>query len=146
MDANLSVASRETQEHPLLDIDVTIPITVARVSSEGAESGARRFLVAILQDAIRSFQKYAFSKTRRSRRLFREVEIWYMEPDVGTAIPFEHLCDLLDLSADHIRRRLRWWLSLGAQAPERPRLPRRPAAAGLRARHGINPFKRAVNA
>jgi hypothetical protein len=80
--------------------------------------GERRLLLAILEDAIRSYQKYAFSGSRRGHRLFREVEAWFGgDPEAG--VPFEYVCDIFGIDAGYVRRCLQGWRSrnvLGTRA------------------------------
>lgn len=76
---------------------------VARVEGE------RRLMVAVLEDAVRSFRKYALASNRRGRRLFREVEAWFMEPDTGAALSFDYVCEASGVDADSVREKLRRW-------------------------------------
>lgn len=71
--------------------------------------GERKLMVAVLEDAVRCFRKYSVASNRRGRRLFREVEAWFMEPDTGSALSFEYVCEASGLDADSIRSRLRRW-------------------------------------
>lgn len=79
--------------------------------------GERRLLVAILNDAIQTYRKYAFSGTRRGRRLFGEVDAWFLGTDDTVSISFAELCDLLDLDAEYIRGALTSWRATHAVAP-----------------------------
>jgi hypothetical protein len=72
--------------------------------------GERQLLVALLEEAIRSYQKHAFADGRRGQRLFREVSEWFTgpaHPDV--AVPFEFVCDVLQIDADFVRSSLERW-------------------------------------
>jgi hypothetical protein len=73
-----------------------------------------RLLMAVLLDAVRAYKKYAFSGNRRGRRLFCEVEDWLLGDDDAPAVPFERLCQLLDLDAERIQRHLSSWRSANA--------------------------------
>jgi hypothetical protein len=76
----------------------------------GLQQAERELLVAILEDAIRSYQKYAFSGTRRGRRLFREVHAWFTEPACADVpVSYDYVCEMLDIDADAVRRRLEHW-------------------------------------
>jgi hypothetical protein len=76
--------------------------------------GERRLLIAILLDATRTYRKYACSGTRRGRRLFGEVESWFMDRDAASAMPFIELCDFLNLDAERIRHALTSWRARNA--------------------------------
>jgi hypothetical protein len=72
--------------------------------------GERQLLVALLEDAIRSYQKNIFSSRRRGQRLFREVNDWFMEPaHPDVPLPFEYVCDALQIDADFVRNTLGRW-------------------------------------
>jgi hypothetical protein len=84
----------------------------------------RRLLVALLEDAVQTYQKYAFSGTRRGRRLFDEVESWLNEPTAGVALSFEYVCQALGIDPSYLRRGLERWRAQGSndRVPERARL------------------------
>ena len=74
-----------------------------------AVEGERRLLVAVLEDALHCFQKYAFAVDARSQRLFREAEEWFMQPDTGAAFTFEYICETRGLDPESVRASLRRW-------------------------------------
>ena len=71
--------------------------------------GERRLLVAVLEDAIRTYQKFAFSGTRRGRRLFAEVHTWLTNPDTDAALSFSYVCEVLGIDPDYLRGSLERW-------------------------------------
>jgi hypothetical protein len=77
--------------------------------SEPAIEGERRLMVAVLEDAVHCFQKYALATDSRSKELFLQAEEWFMEPDSGATLTFEFICEARGLDADSIRARLRRW-------------------------------------
>ena len=81
-----------------------------------ASEGARRLLAAVLADAIDSYRKYAFSGTRRGRRLFEETEAWFMSEEHDADITFATVCEYLDLDARRLRESLIWWRATQAVA------------------------------
>ena len=70
--------------------------------------GERRLLLAIFEDAIRCYQKYAFSGTRRGRRLFRELETWFAG-DPEATVTFGYICDVFGIDPDYVRDALARW-------------------------------------
>jgi len=66
-------------------------------------------MIAVLDDAIRTYQRYVFAGTRQGRNLFREAEAWLMEPDDASPLCFESVCAVLDLDPGWVRRWLRSW-------------------------------------
>ncbi len=83
----------------------------------------RRLVLAILEEAVRSYQHYAFATNRRGRRLFGETCEWFDSHDNTWIFSFENICYALDLDPDHIRQGLARWRQ--EQARRRPA----PAAA-----------------
>ena len=96
-------------DRPLSRLDVNDPAGVAAHFSTTIRQREREFLIAVLKDAIRCYQRYASSGTRRGRRLFCEVEIWLTQPDAHASISFEYICDVLGVDPDSIRRTLKRW-------------------------------------
>jgi hypothetical protein len=84
-------------------------LVVSEPREEAPAQGERRLLIALLEDAVRCYQKYAFSGTRRGRRLFREADAWFTDPDLDVDIRFEFVCDVLGIEADSVRDALRRW-------------------------------------
>ena len=81
---------------------------VSEMREEPPTTGERRLLIALLEDGVRCYQKYAFSGTRRGRRLFREAEAWF-DATADAAVPFAYVCDVLGVEPDYVRSTLRNW-------------------------------------
>lgn len=103
--------------------------------------GERRLMLAVLEDAVSCFQKYAGATRPRSRRLFQEAEEWlFEEGNEAWPFSFESICAVLGISPEYFREHLkRWKQQLLAQPPE---TRARVARVRLRAarRHKILPF------
>jgi hypothetical protein len=78
----------------------------------------RRLVLAILEEAVRSYQHYAFATNRRGRRLFGETCEWFDSHDNSWIFSFENICYALDLDPEHIRQGLARWRE--DQARRRP--------------------------
>jgi hypothetical protein len=77
---------------------------------EAAEvEGERRLVIAVLEDAVHCFQRYALASDAQGQDRFREAEEWLMEPDTGAMISFEYICEIYGFDAESIRARLRRW-------------------------------------
>lgn len=102
--------------------------------------GERRLMLAILEDAVACFQKYAGATRPRSRRLFQEAEDWFMDPDGTWVFSFEAICNVLNIDAEYFRRNLsKWKEELLAQPPEQRAKIGRVRLRAAR-RHKILPF------
>lgn len=69
----------------------------------------RRLVLAILEEAVRSYQRYAFATNRRGRRLFWETAEWFDARGDLWIFSFENICHALDLDPDNIRTGLERW-------------------------------------
>jgi hypothetical protein len=69
----------------------------------------RRLMLAVLSDAVECFQKYATVRTRKGRKLFTNAETWITSRDASWPYSFEHICDVLNLSANRLRIGLMQW-------------------------------------
>jgi hypothetical protein len=77
--------------------------------------GERRFvdhrpekglMLAVLEEAVATFQHQLGAESRRGRRLFREADEWFRSADTSWAFAFESVCDVLGLDPDFVRRGL----------------------------------------
>jgi hypothetical protein len=72
--------------------------------------------LAVLEDAVHCYRKYATARDRSGKEYFREVEEWIMGGGDGWIFAFENVCDLLGLDPQYVRRGLRLSLEpLGEQ-------------------------------
>jgi len=76
---------------------------------QGEQQPLRRLMIALLEDAILTFQRHLFAQSEAGRRLFSEAETWLMDENPGLPLRFEDVCDVLDLDAGFLRRMLRGW-------------------------------------
>lgn len=109
------------------DLAVTEPRT------EAPAGGERRLLIALLEDGMRTYQRYAFSGTRRGRRLFQEVETWFNDPNFDAGIPFPYVCEVLGIEPDYVRGTLEKWRAAHFTGPSVSASQSRPY--GSTARH-----------
>jgi hypothetical protein len=102
--------------------------------------GERRLMLAVLEDGIMCYQKYAGATRPRMRRLFQEAEQWLFEEGDAWPFSFESICGFFALDPGCLRQRLNSWRQqLLEQSPnDRTKVAR----VRLRAarRHKILPF------
>jgi len=125
----------------MLEPDVLLPSQMFdRYRGHAELEAERRLMLAILEDAVSCYQKYAAATGVRARRLFREADAWFQAEDVNWVFSFESICAVLDIEPTYFREHLaRWKDDLLAQpADVRARIGR----VRLRAarRHKILPF------
>ena len=82
---------------------------IERLFKKNIREGEEKLMLAVLSDAIEHFQKYAFSKDEKGRKLFQEAEEWFLEKDNDGLCSFENICQTLQLHPDYIRQGLLRW-------------------------------------
>jgi hypothetical protein len=65
-----------------------------------------RLMIAVLEDALKCVTKYRSATDTRGRRLFEEEKQWLVSEETESPYAFACICDVLDLDADTVRRRL----------------------------------------
>lgn len=79
--------------------------------------GEHRLLAAVLQDAIETFHKCAFSENAEKREQFAEVHRWVSDDSHHTLFAFNTICDILDLDSDCLREGLLLWFEQNKKRP-----------------------------
>jgi len=64
---------------------------------------------AVIEDAVRCYQKQFVPGPRRNHALAREATQWFFDDDTTWPFSFLNLCSALGLDPGYIRRRLRHW-------------------------------------
>jgi len=82
-------------------------------------------MMAVLEDAIVTFQKNAINQSRNGRTLFSEVEQWLCDRSHEGLFSFESVCDTLSISAECLRNELLRWRERLLQSGAESRLARR---------------------
>ena len=88
--------------------------------------GARDLMLAVLEDAIRTYVTNIAGKTTRQRHLFEEVKAWMDAREDRTPFSYQSLCDTFDIEPDDLRRRLSSLrpenFRRAVRVPKRPRI------------------------
>ena len=102
--------------------------------------GERRLMLAVLEDGIMCYQKYAGATRPRAKRLFEEAERWIFEERDAWPFSFESICEIFNLDPGYFRQRLNGWRQqMLAQSPEERVKVARVRLRAAR-RHKILPF------
>ncbi len=100
-------------DRTMVQADIMVPTQFfAQLHGRAAlHHGECRLLVAVLEDAVRRFQRHADARDLRGQRMFREVEQWLTDrgPGGDGALSFEYICAVLGLDPDYLRDGLREW-------------------------------------
>lgn len=69
----------------------------------------KRLMLAVLEDALTTYQKHFSSRGGRGLRLFRETQEWIFREDNGLPFSFSNICDVVGFDPDYIRQGLARW-------------------------------------
>ena len=69
----------------------------------------KQLLLAVLEDAIISFQDNLFSQRSKNQRLFDEAEQWITTPGGDWMFSFDNVCESLGFNPEYVRRGLLLW-------------------------------------
>jgi hypothetical protein len=75
----------------------------------------KRLMLAVLEDAVGTFQKCVNSRERTGQRLFQDVEEWFSSDDFEWPYSFVNISQALGLDIAYVRRGLARWRA--RQAP-----------------------------
>ncbi len=70
----------------------------------------KKLMLAILEDAVVSFQKFLFAQNGRGKNLFRDAEQWIFQENGAWVFSFEGICETLELSPSYLRKGLMEWV------------------------------------
>ena len=69
----------------------------------------KRLMLAVLEDGVACFQKYATARNGRGKRIFQETESWINEEPSERLFAFVNVCETLGFDADYLRQGLMGW-------------------------------------
>ena len=106
----------------LFEPDVLLPAQYfAAFRRSGGLERERLLMLAVLEDAIDCYQKYAHVRDPRGHQMFDEAHEWVASEDRSWLFSFENICDTLEINAEYVRRGLREWRERN-QSGKRPRV------------------------
>ncbi len=109
-----------------------------RVQIDASLQPEKRLMLAVLEDAVGTFQKYVTASTRRGQRLFAEAEEWFAAETMEWPFAFENICEALGLDAGFVRNGLwRWRDAQRGPAPTSAKVVRFPFRRVNGRRHSI---------
>ena len=66
-------------------------------------------MLAVMEDAVATYQRYAAELNGRNQRLFEEAEDWINSTDTSWPYSFENICSALRVEPETLRNGLRTW-------------------------------------
>lgn len=80
-----------------------------RLTKRDVREAEEALMLAILEDAIACFQKYALARGGKARALFQEAEDWILDESSDWLFSFENVCEVLGLNPKYVRQGLLQW-------------------------------------
>jgi hypothetical protein len=100
---------KNIEERPfLLDPTLTEKLFGSQVALN-RQQGHYELLYALLEDAIRCFQRKSELRGWRAKRLAEEAKEWFFSDEYRWPFSFVNVCAVLELDPDYIRDGLQRW-------------------------------------
>ncbi len=110
-------------EGKLFQPDVMLPSQyAARVRGRVPQEAEYNLVLALLEDAIHSFQKYRFAKSQSAKELYDEAREWFDSGDRKWPFSFENCCMILGIDPQYLREGLERWETQQTAALKPPRV------------------------
>ena len=103
---NVNIEDRERMSSPMT---ISAISDIQPLSVRSRLTPEEELLLAILEDAVICFQKYAFAKDQRGRELFIDAEAWIMSNADEGIFCFTSVCDHLGVAGSYVRQSLLGW-------------------------------------
>jgi len=95
-----SIVQYEEASQSLIDPEIVLPV---QLFDQFTKQGEKRLMLAVLEEAVGTFQRNLHAKSRRGQRLFRESAEWIASPDTTWMFSFESICHTLGLDPRYLR-------------------------------------------
>jgi hypothetical protein len=106
----MEVSSPEESVFRLFEPDLITPEQHRdRVMPECTDQPEVRLMLAVMEDAVATYQRYAVDPGRRNQRLFEEAQSWIESTDTSWPYSFENICTALRMEPEILRRGLETW-------------------------------------
>jgi hypothetical protein len=69
----------------------------------------KALLFAVLVEAVKTYQGFAFSESPRKQRLFLEAKAWLWGEEPGGLCSFQSICGVFGIDPEFLRRGLKQW-------------------------------------
>ena len=90
-----------------------------RVRRDRIEQPELRLMLAVIGEAIVTYQRFANRASPRDQRMFDEAERWIRSTDTSWPYSFDSICQALSFDADALRRGLEVWRDKQPRVRER---------------------------
>ena len=106
-------ASAEESLSRLFEPDLLLPSQFSdRVNLGPSAYPEKRLMLAVLEDAVATYQRYVDAQDRRGARLHREAEEWFESEEDEWPFAFENICNALEIEPEYLRRGINAWKAM----------------------------------
>lgn len=94
----------------LIEVETILPVQFfSRTASNASDHPEKRLMLAVLEEAVATYQRYVGTKTRQGQRLFSEAEEWLKSEAIDWPFTAENICNTLEIEPEFLRRGLEQW-------------------------------------
>lgn len=109
-----------------------------RIFTESTLLPEKRLMLAVLEDAIASFQRNFIQQRATAEGEDFDVETWLESDDMSWPFSFASICQALDMEPEYLRRGLKTWRDRAEEQGETGQVYRFPFRRVNGRRHSIN--------
>lgn len=80
-----------------------------QVRSEPTDQPEIRLMLAVMEDAVATFQRYLQKPSRSSERVFQETRTWLESEDLEWPYSFSNICEALGMEPELVREKMLAW-------------------------------------
>jgi hypothetical protein len=73
------------------------------LSKQPKVEGERRLMLAVLEDAVSCYHRFALARDERGRHEFAEARAWIESTDRDWPFSYENVCDVLGIDPAYVR-------------------------------------------
>jgi hypothetical protein len=81
----------------------------SRLEVDASLQPEKRLMLAVLEDAVGTFQKLTVARDRRGQALFADTEAWFASDAIEWPFSFVNVCNALSLDVSYMRTGLWRW-------------------------------------
>jgi hypothetical protein len=80
-----------------------------QVRAEPTDQPEIRLMLAVMEDAVASFQRYLQEPSRSNERIYRETRDWLESEDLEWPYSFANICEALGMRPELVRQKMLSW-------------------------------------
>lgn len=80
-----------------------------QTGAKQSDRGEKRLMLAVLEEAVATYQRHVGAATRHGQRIFREAEDWIRTEGSAWPFAFENICYALEIEPEFLRGGLEAW-------------------------------------